>query len=714
MGWIKKTGSDRVLLAIMLLAAFLYGYGIWNDQYVNTYYTTAVGSMLQSFHNFFFASLDSAGSVTVDKPPVTFWIQAISAWIFGLHGWSVILPQVMAGVGSVLLVYLLVKPTFGRTAARLGALAMATTPVAAAVSRTNNIDAMLVFTLLLAAWFLFRGIQRNTTGSLLAAFALIGVGFNEKMLQAYMVLPAFYFFYLLAAKADWKKKTGILAACTAVLLVVSLSWAVVVDSIPANKRPYMGSSGTNSVLNLAFGYNGVSRLTGDRSTGGSGGGGGMPAMNGELPSMNGITEQGAAEGAPGTADGGQVNGAVGQNGTGDGGMPGQPPGEGTGNDGRPSGADNGRGDRTGMNSGFGGGGGGGMFNTGTAGPLRLFQSELSGQASWLLPFAVLACIGLFANLRRRNFTQKHKETLFWLAWLVPVMGFFSIAGFFHQYYLIMMAPPIAVLVGAGWSQLWSLYRERSGWLSWLLPAAVLVTAVFQWYIIHPYDDTIGSGWSFGVLAAGLVVTLLLVVLKGKEKPFVYAAGVAGLLALLIGPVYWAATPILYGGNSMTPAAGPDSGSGFGSRSGAAGSGEFPGMGMNGSGGTGPGRNSTAGVNENLLAYLEQNNDGGEYLFAAMDYGTAAPYIIDVNAKVVILNGFNASDAVYTTDSLKALVESGKVKYFLVSSGGMGGGRGGNSELTAWITENGTEVPAAEWQGAETAGNSGTLYEVTLN
>ncbi|MBW4085141.1 glycosyltransferase family 39 protein [Paenibacillus sp. S150] len=700
MNRIKKLSSDVVLLGILLLAAFLYSYGIWNDQYVNTYYTTAVGSMLQSFHNFFFASLDSAGSVTVDKPPVTFWIQTVSALIFGLHGWSVILPQALGGVGSVLLVYLLVKPTFGRTAARLAALAMATTPVAAAVSRTNNIDAMLVFTLLLAAWFLFKGTKHNKIGSLLAAFALIGVGFNEKMLQAYMVLPAFYLFYILAARVNWKKKTGVLAACTAVLLAVSLSWAVIVDSIPASKRPYIGSSGTNSVLNLAFGYNGVSRLTGDRSTGGSGGGfpgggGGMAGSNGEMPSWNGA-EMPAMDGTGGQGGQGMMSGAEGQapGGTDEGTAPGGQAGE--------DGGRQGFGNRTdGEGRQFGGGGqggpggmngGGGMFNTGTAGPLRLFQPALSGQASWLLPFLLFGCIGIFAGLRRRNFTQKHKEALFWLAWLVPVMGFFSIAGFFHQYYLIMMAPPIAALAGAGWVQLGTYYKERSAWLSWLLPAATLATAFFQWYIIHPYDDMIGSGWSIGVLAGGIAVTLLLLILrimKGREKPFVHAAAVLGLLVLLIGPLYWAFTPIIYGSSSMTPAAGPDSSSGMG------------------------GRNSGTGVNGNLLAYLKEHNTGEKYLFAAMDYGTAGPYIIDENEPVVILNGFNSSDVPYTTGTLKALVASGKVKYFLVTTGGMGGGRGGNSEITAWITENGTVVPAEEWQGTESGNNAGTLYEVTV-
>lgn len=264
-------------------------------------------------------------------------------------------------------------------------------------------------------------------GSLLTAFALIGVGFNEKMLQAYMVLPAFYLFYVLAAKVNWKRKTGVLAASTAILLVVSLSWAVIVDSIPASKRPYIGSSGTNSVLNLAFGYNGVARLTGDRGAGGGGGGmpgmnggempnmnGEMPAMNGEMPNMNGEMPAMNGSGSNSGTDGGRAAfpGRQGTNSTSnsqtgddDGGAPGQPP-SGTDSQGRQFGGDDGRGNRGGMN---GSGSGGGMFNTGTAGPLRLFQSELSGQASWMLPFVLLGIIGLFANLRRRTLPKLIKK-----------------------------------------------------------------------------------------------------------------------------------------------------------------------------------------------------------------------------------------------------------------------------------------------------------------
>ncbi len=152
---------DAILILIALLSAFLNTFNIWKDLYANAYYTSAVTSMLQNWHNFFYASFDPAGYVTVDKPPVTFWVQTIFAYIFGVHGWSVILPQALAGVGSVLLIYKLVKPTFGVTVARLAGLVMACTPVAVAVSRTNNIYSLLVFVLLLATWMLFRAMREQ-------------------------------------------------------------------------------------------------------------------------------------------------------------------------------------------------------------------------------------------------------------------------------------------------------------------------------------------------------------------------------------------------------------------------------------------------------------------------------------------------------------------------------------------------------------------------
>lgn len=663
MNWLKRKTLDVPLVLTAILSAFLNSYGIWKETTANAYYTAAVASMLQSFHNFFFASFDPGGFVTVDKPPVVFWIQAAFAYVFGVHGWSVILPQALAGVGSVLLIYKLVKPSFGTGAARLAALTLALTPIAAAVSRTNNIDSMLVFTLLLGAVLLFRGLRRGGIWAVMGGFALIGVGFNMKMLQAYMVLPAFYLVYWLAYNRDWKKKLGGLAAATSVLLVFSLSWPVVVDSIPVGQRPYVGSSQTNSVLELAFGYNGVSRLTGNRGQNGGG------AARGD----------GGAATAPQ-----QMNGDR------------QPPaGGGQGTNGRDGG---GQGFQDGGQGTPGGMGGGGSFGTGTKGPLRLIQTELAGQASWMLPLAFVGAFGILASLRRRNFTMKHKEVLFWLAWLIPGLVFFSIAGFFHHYYLIMLAPPIAALTGAGFMELWRRYKSSSNWTACLLPVAVAGTTALQWYILHPFDDKIGSMWSSGIAAGGLVFTLLLVMQKLLKQKLPGAIAIASVLVLLVAPFYWSATPITYGQNTQLPQAGPGTANNsFGGRP--------------DDGGSRPGGGNNEILNAGLYTYLKAHNTGEKFLFATSRYSTAVPYILEKGEAVMAMGGYSGSDPILTVESLQVLVKKGEVKYFLIAGGGMGGGGSTNSALTQWIVRNGKQIDASDYSSTA---NSGTLYEVTLS
>lgn len=679
----KNRLIDPVLIGISLLAAFLNLYGIWRDEYANSYYTAAVASMLQGFHNFFFASFDPGGFVTVDKPPVAFWIQTISASIFGLHGWSVILPQALAGVGSVVLIYILVKPSFGRTAARLSALVAACTPVAAAVSRTNNVDSLLVFTLLLATWLLFKAVKTHKWGWSAAAFAVIGVGFNIKMLQAYMVLPAFYMFFWLAMKVSWRQKLKALAASTVVLLAVSFSWPLIVDSVPKENRPYIGSSQTNSVLELAFGYNGLSRLTGMGGPGGANRGGERPNIDvGNMPNDGQQWQQ-----PPGQDGAGQTPPSDGPNarGTLDGGAPQD-------------------------------GGGGGAFNTGTPGPLRLFQSQLSGQISWLLPFSLLSAVGLLMGWRRKQqLTEKQTESLFWLAWLLPMMGFFSVAGFFHQYYLIMLAPAIAALTGAGWVELYSFYRNREGWRRWLLPAGILGTTLFQIYILLPYQTQIGLGWPVAVGALGVGLALVLCLPKISR-----AAAVGGILVLLAAPLYWSATPLLYGGDSMLPEAGPSMRSAW-NRAGmpGLGSGQIQGQIQGQMPGQMTGRMPGQGqdsVNTRLLEFLSANNTGEKYLFATTDSHTASPYIIQTGKAVMAMGGFSGSDPILTVDKLQEMVKNKEVKYFLISGGGFG--RGGSSEVLNWIRQNGKEVPAETWQagtGSVLEGpardGSMTLYEV---
>ncbi|MGY4714272.1 ArnT family glycosyltransferase [Bacillus amyloliquefaciens] len=671
----KKREIDAVLILILLASAFLNMYNIWNDDTVNPYYTAAVTSMLQSFHNFFYASFDAAGFITVDKPPVTYQIQTISALILGMHGWSVILPQALAGVGSVLFMYLLIKPTFGKTAARIASFVMACTPIAVAVARTNNVDALLVFFLLFATWLLFKAIRKGRLIWLLAAFFVVGAGFNTKMLQAYMILPAFLLFYMIAANTTIKKKIISLVSALAVLAAVSLSWPLIVDNIPASKRPYVGSSQTNSVLELAFGYNGIQRLTGQSSGGGQGGPDGNASK--EMSSSGGSSQMQKPPGQSSSSS--SASGDKSQNGSmtappSNGKMPsggqGGPPSGGDGGGGGPGG-----GGKSGAGTGSKMQSGSGMFGTGTPGPLRLFQTELSDQISWLLPFAIFGMAGLLiAGAReRRRLSAEQKETIFWAAWLVPIAGFFSVAEFFHHYYLIMLAPPIAALVGAGWVALVHLYRKQAGWKTWLLPAAILVTTGFELFILRNYNDQIGAGWSIGAGVIGAVAAITLFVFKQRQKPLSYYVSLAALLVLMVMPIYWASTPLLYGGNSSLPETGPQLASTSGK-----------GMGMD-----------NASVNTKLINYLEKHNAGADYLFATTDSNTAAPYIIKTKKAVMAIGGFSGSDPAITLTQFKKLVKQGKVKYFLTS----GMGKGGNNDIVQWVEKNGKKVSSDKWQSS---------------
>ncbi|MEC2308519.1 glycosyltransferase family 39 protein [Bacillus atrophaeus] len=654
----KKREIDIFLILILLASAFLNMYNIWNDDTVNPYYTAAVTSMMQSFHNFFYASFDAAGFITVDKPPITFQLQTISALIFGMHGWSVILPQALAGVGSVLLMYLLIKPTFGKVAARIAAFVMACTPIAVAVARTNNVDALLVFFLLLATWLLFKAVRKGKLIWLLAAFFVVGVSFNTKMLQAYMILPAFLLFYMIAANATIKKKIISLASSLVVLLAVSVSWALVVDNVSSSDRPYIGSSQTNSVLELAFGYNGIQRLTGQNS--GSGGQGG-PNDNASKETSSSDNSSSSDDKSSSSTFGPPANGEMTSgNEMPSGGQGGPPSGGGDGGKG-------GSGSGSKMQSGT------GMFGTGTPGPLRLFQTELSDQISWLLPFALFGIAGLFiaGAKERRRLSVQQKETVFWVAWLVPIAGFFSVAEFFHHYYLIMLAPPIAALVGAGWVALVHLYRNHKGWRSWLLPAAIIATTGFELFILRNYNDQIGLGWSIGVGVIGAVSAIALLVMKQRQKPITYYMSLVGLFVLLVVPIYWASTPLLYGGNSALPETGPQLASSRG-------------MGM-----------ADASVDEKLIKYLEENNSGSTYLFATTNANAAAPYIIKTKKAVMAIGGYSGSDPAITLTQFKKLVKEGKVKYFLSSGMDMGG----DNEIVEWVQKNGKEVSADKWQSS---------------
>ncbi|MBS0548092.1 MAG: glycosyltransferase family 39 protein [Proteobacteria bacterium] len=256
----EKRAETACLLGVLALAAVLRFWRLEANGFGTEYYAAGVRSMLQSGWLFFYNAFDPAGMLSLDKPPVAFWIQTLFASVLGFSGWTIHLPQALAGVASVALLHRLVLRPFGPTAALIAALLLALTPIAVAIDRSNNTDSWLVFFLLLAAWTAMRG--RGL--ALVAAMAVLGVAFNVKMLAALVCGPALLAAWWLSGTLDWRARLGWMMAAGATLVVVGLSWAVVFDLTPRADRPFAGSTRDNSMLQLIVVHNGLERFALDR------------------------------------------------------------------------------------------------------------------------------------------------------------------------------------------------------------------------------------------------------------------------------------------------------------------------------------------------------------------------------------------------------------------------------------------------------------------
>ncbi len=264
----QRLRRQAPLLVLLLGTAVLYLWGLGASGNANDFYAAAVQAGTQSWKAFFFGSLDSANFITVDKPPAALWVMELSGRLFGFNAWSMLVPQALEGVATVGLLYATVRRWFGTPAALIAGGVLALTPVAVLMFRFNNPDALLTLLLVAGAYATTRAVEQASTKWLLLAGTAIGFGFLTKMLQAFLVLPAFALVYLVAAPTPVRHRIGqVLAAGLAV--VVSAGWWVAAVALwPASSRPYIGGSGNNSVLGLAFGYNGLGRIFGQSGPGG--------------------------------------------------------------------------------------------------------------------------------------------------------------------------------------------------------------------------------------------------------------------------------------------------------------------------------------------------------------------------------------------------------------------------------------------------------------
>jgi len=653
------------------VAAVLYAWNITSVGYA-TFYPVAVKSMSVSWKAFFYGALDPGATVTIDKLAGSFLPQALSARIFGYHAWSLALPQVIEGVVSVLVMYRVVRRWRGPAAGLLAAGLFTVTPILASMFGHPMEDGMLTMCLVLAADAFQRAVLEGRLRSLMLAGAWVGIGFQAKMLEAWMVLPAFVLTYLAAAPAGWRRRVGQVTAAGAVMLAVSLSWVLLFAVTPAQDRPYVDGSTNNSAFAMVFGYNGLDRfgihVPGAAhsliSASGPSGRGQLPAgLRADLPA-----------GLPG-------QGTPGQN----------TPGQGT-----PS-------------------GGGGALQ----GWAKLLGGTYGTQVGWLYPLALLALVlGLVRSRRAPRTDPLRAGLILWGLWLCTYGVVYSRMLLPHTAYVAALAPPIAALSAAGIVMTWNAYRDGTAW--WALPAAIAAETGWSIYLASRYPTFLP--WLIWVVTAVAVVSmagLTAAKLTGRVRHAALLGGmVAGVAAMAAVPASWSASVLdpAYGGTSFDASAGPGggllgrSGGLSGSPSGRA-EGALPGGLKAPPGGLGAGPATAASdtldaAEQRLDNYLIAHRDGAEFVAATDSWRTAGPYIMATGQAFMPMGGFSGDIPHPTLTEVRQLVSRGHLRYFLLAPGGgglaqiFGGGSGTTtSAIIAWVRSSCTQVPATAYGGA---------------
>jgi 4-amino-4-deoxy-L-arabinose transferase-like glycosyltransferase len=255
----QPSWARPALLAVAGLACLSYSWGA-GDAELEPFYGAAARSMSTSWHDFFFGGFDPAGILTVDKLPGALWPQALSLRVFGFHTWALVLPQIVAGVLTVLVLYRAVRRLAGPVAGIVAAIVLAATPITVALNRGNVADSLLILLTVLAADATSEAIISGRQRSLVVAGIWVGLAFQAKMLQAWLILPALALAYAVAAPGKPGARAKSLGLAGLATVVVSLSWMIVVSLIPAGDRPYVDGTRDNSLFTQVFNYNGIGRL----------------------------------------------------------------------------------------------------------------------------------------------------------------------------------------------------------------------------------------------------------------------------------------------------------------------------------------------------------------------------------------------------------------------------------------------------------------------
>lgn len=733
----RVRAQHLALGAVMALSAVLNTYRLSRNGWANAFYSAGVKSMLHSLHNFLFVSFDPGGLVTIDKPPLGLWVQALSAKVFGMTPMSVLLPEAIMGVITVGLIYWVVTPRFGVLAGLASALALALFPSFVAVSRDNNLDALLILLMTLACGVGLRAIESGRLRTLLGCAVLVGLAFNTKTLAAYLVVPGLALGYLVCAPAPLRRRLAHLLVAGVVMLAVSFAWIAMVELTPASKRPFVGGSTNNTEIGLTFGYNGFGRV------GGQLGGPGQIRVLLKHGSLADIEKEALRLRA------------VGRNPTGL--EPGlrptatPPPQPTSGTPARktppppstylPDG-------RLREPIAFGG----------PTGPLRLFEASLGTQGAWMLPFALVGMIAIVLwiiavpgggadDLRRRE--RRRRRTAVgpitaargpsyerergeldgsrasadgsgasteaqagagpssrsgaaddhasrsvpsrWrdrrLAALIVLGGWFLSEfvvlsfskGIVHPYYLSALGPGTAAMIGAGAIAFVELGKRRRLFLV-LVPLAVGATVIAQVLMLR--EDLRYLHWFWPVLILGAALGVLAIL---TARRWIGVAMAATLALLLVVPGVYAATIWKFTVDGTFPEAGPHVAAGYG------------GLDID---------SAATQVTKALLVYVGRHDPGSRWEVLTEASDTAAPMIL-LGHTAGAMGGYSGYDPALDGASLARLVRRGEARYVVL--GGAYAERGGNAASTA-VLRACEVVPGAAWQPPPVNPNALLLFD----
>lgn len=590
-----QPGRHRWALLVLLTGtAVLYLWDLAGSGWANAFYSAAAQAGAQSPKAFLFGSSDAANSITVDKPPLSLWIPSLAIRIFGLNSWSILVPQALIGVGSVALLWDTVRRPFGEAAAVIAGTVLALTPVAVTIFRFNNPDALLVLLMIAAVWALLRAVDDGRLRWLLLCGLCIGLGYLTKQLEVALVMPALAITYLLAGPRSLLGRAWHLVLGLGAAVVAAGWWVLLVQLWPANRRPWIGGTQTNSILELTLRYNGIGRLNGDEP---------------------------GSTGSPGFSSPVHLGGRT------------------------------------------------AVHPWGQPGIGRLFEPEQVGGIGWLLPATLLFAIALLA----RRGSQRAAAGV-WVVWLLTTALVFSfMAGIFHPYYTVALAPSVAAMIGIGATVFW---RDREKyWAKGILAAAVVLTAVTSVLVLWQVPDY--YPWLRWAVPIGAIVLLAAVAGAAIPRPAVVA--LAALVALG-GPAAYSITTVVRGNVGAMPTAGPlprlvtattkgvspaqraettaASGPGFLLPAGS------PGGAMHLVGCT----LLDSGVPDRRLVDLLEAN-AGRYTWVAATVGSvcAAGYQLASGHPVMPLGGFNGTDPSPAPDAFLRLALSKRIHYFIVTN-----------------------------------------------